>query len=55
LEQNGRRIDEDRLGREFTGRKACAVPSPGRRQARAWAIETIPLTQVEAVEDASKL
>lgn len=54
LEQNGWRIDEDRLGREFTGRKACAVPSPERRQARAWAIETIPLTLVEAVDDASK-
>ncbi len=46
LEQRGWRIDEERLARTFTGRKACAVPSPERRQIRAWAIEPIPLVDV---------
>jgi hypothetical protein len=46
LEQRGWRIDEERLVRIFTGRKACAVPSPERRQIRAWAIEPIPLVDV---------
>lgn len=46
LEQRGWRIDEERLARTFTGRKACAIPSPERRQIRAWAIEPIPLVDI---------
>nr|WP_180205589.1 aromatic ring-hydroxylating dioxygenase subunit alpha [Pseudomonas sp. SbOxS1]NYU05718.1 aromatic ring-hydroxylating dioxygenase subunit alpha [Pseudomonas sp. SbOxS1] len=47
LEQNGWRIDEDRLQRDFTGRKACVVPSPERQKVRSWAIETIPTVVTE--------
>lgn len=46
LELRGWRIDEERLARTFTGRMACAVPSPERRHVRAWAIEPIPLVDV---------
>lgn len=47
LEDKGWQIDEDRINREFTGRKACAVPSPERQTVRSWAIETIPTVNVE--------
>ena len=46
LEQRGWRIDEERLARTFTGRKACAVPCPERRHVSAWAIEPIPLVDI---------
>lgn len=46
LEQRGWRIDDERLAREFTGRKACAVPSPERRNIRSWAIEPIPVVDI---------
>jgi phenylpropionate dioxygenase-like ring-hydroxylating dioxygenase large terminal subunit len=46
LEQRGWRIDEERLAREFTGRKACAIPSPERRNIRSWAIEPIPVVDI---------
>jgi hypothetical protein len=46
LELRGWRINEERLARTFTGRKACAIPSPERRQIRAWAIEPIPLVDI---------
>ena len=46
LEQRGWRIDEERLARAFTGRKACAVPCPERQHVRAWAIEPIPLVDI---------
>jgi phenylpropionate dioxygenase-like ring-hydroxylating dioxygenase large terminal subunit len=46
LEKQGWRIDEDRLSREFIGRKACAVPSPERRNVRSWAIEPIPVVDI---------
>ncbi|WP_286979122.1 aromatic ring-hydroxylating dioxygenase subunit alpha [Pseudomonas sp.] len=48
LEQQGWRIDEARLAQEFTGRKACAIPSPERHNAKAWAIEPIPVVDVSA-------
>ncbi|WP_277963537.1 aromatic ring-hydroxylating oxygenase subunit alpha [Pseudomonas sp. RIT-To-2] len=47
LEQRGWRIDEARLAREFTGRTACVVPGPERREGGAWAIETIPLVALD--------
>ncbi len=47
LEYKGWQIDKDRLNREFTGRKACAVPSPARQIVSSWAIETIPTVEVE--------
>ncbi|MRX07691.1 Rieske 2Fe-2S domain-containing protein [Pseudoduganella sp. FT25W] len=43
LEARGWRIDEIRVEREFTGRVACVVPSPERRDGGPWAIETIPI------------
>lgn len=48
LERLGWQIDEARLARDFTGRKACAIPCPERRNSRAWAIEPIPLIDVTA-------
>lgn len=43
LEQRGWRIDEARVAREFTGRTACVVPSPERREGGSWAIPPIPI------------
>ncbi len=43
LEARGWRIDEERLAREYTGRVACAVPGPARREVVSWAIDAIPL------------
>jgi phenylpropionate dioxygenase-like ring-hydroxylating dioxygenase large terminal subunit len=43
LEGRGWRIDEERLAREFTGRTACAVPGPDRRDIASWAIDAIPV------------
>jgi hypothetical protein len=43
LEERGWRIDEVRVEREFTGRTACVVPGPDRRDGGPWAIETIPI------------
>lgn len=42
LAQQGWKIDEQRVAQAFTGREACVLPSPGRRDGRAWAIEEIP-------------
>lgn len=44
LEAKGWRIDEARLAAEFAGRKACAVPSPARREGRVLPIEPLPTT-----------
>ena len=46
LEQRGWRIDEACVAREFTGRKACAIPSPERRNSDSWAIEPIPVVDI---------
>jgi phenylpropionate dioxygenase-like ring-hydroxylating dioxygenase large terminal subunit len=43
LEARGWGIDERRLARDYTGRVACAVPGPARRDTPHWAIEPIPL------------
>ena len=46
LKRLGWGVDEERLAREFTGRKACAIPSPERRNISAWAIEPIPVVAI---------
>ena len=46
LEQRGWQIDEEKLAREYIGRKACVVPSPERRTVSAWAIDPIPIVDV---------
>ncbi|WP_347555678.1 aromatic ring-hydroxylating dioxygenase subunit alpha [Robbsia sp. KACC 23696] len=43
LEAKGWRIDEGRIEAEYRGRRACAIPSPARRDATSWAIDAIPV------------
>lgn len=44
-ERQGNAIDSDRIAREFTGRKACAIPCPSRRDTADWAIDAIPIVE----------
>ncbi len=43
LAQRGWQIDEAKIAADYTGRTACAVPSPARREVKSWAIEAIPV------------
>jgi len=41
----GWRIDTDRLNALQTGRQLFVIPSPGRRESRAWQFDTVPLME----------
>jgi len=42
LEASGWRLDDVRIQQEFSGRKACVMPSPERRNTVHWAIAEVP-------------
>jgi len=46
LEKRGWAIDDDRLQREFSGRRAAAIACPARKAAASWAIPAVPLREL---------
>lgn len=43
LEARGWKLDEDRIAREFRGKRACTIPCPARRESPAWVLENVPM------------
>jgi phenylpropionate dioxygenase-like ring-hydroxylating dioxygenase large terminal subunit len=53
FEARGWKIDSERIGREYRGRRACVLPCPARRTVSSWVLETVPMEAVKSAETAA--